>query len=105
MSAVSRVTHSAVMATEAFARVDAGDLSKLAEIDVLIDLPDVLTLARFHFTDGVGYEVIHSTAAGIDEYECAVDLVVHSVLVSHQPWGCNSSGYSESRSLYWELGR
>ncbi|GAB3847431.1 hypothetical protein GCM10029963_28900 [Micromonospora andamanensis] len=88
---------------EQFFRVDRGDCSHVRDIDIIIDLPEVISVARFHFTQGTGYEVIFSNACEIEDFQDAVAVVSRANIVSCEPYGWNASGYPQARALYWEL--
>lgn len=88
-----------------FLRLDEGDTSGLLDLDLLVDLPEILTVARMHFTVGVGYEVIFTELADADDHRDAVQLTAHCLLLRREPWGFTPSGYHAYRCLYWECQR
>lgn len=87
---------------EPFDRLDSGDCSELRELDILIDLPEVVSVARIHFECGTGYEVIHSDLADVDDLADVVRVVSRATVVRVEPWGVNGSGHRQHRILYWE---
>lgn len=87
---------------EEFFRLDRGDESRLRDLDILIDLPCVLSVARMHFASGTGYEVIFSTAVDVDDCADAIKIVGSANLIHCAPHGANESGRPQMRALYWE---
>ncbi|MER7445005.1 hypothetical protein [Micromonospora avicenniae] len=88
---------------EPFDRLDAGDETHVRDIDILVDIPEVISVVRFHFDTGTGYETIFSAACDRDDFSAAVLFVSRANIIRCEPWGWNESGYSQGRALYWEL--
>lgn len=84
-----------------FVRLDAGDVTELIELDILMDLPDVLSLVRFHFRSGVGYEVISSSLCEMDTYQDAINVMNGAQLIRTMGHGHTYYGHPQIRSWLW----
>ncbi|MDM4721872.1 hypothetical protein QTQ03_20565 [Micromonospora sp. WMMA1363] len=88
---------------EAFERIDRGDTSHVLSLDILIDQPEVLSLAKFVFVDGrgrsVGYEVLWSADCTTDAHMRAVRLMSPACILRLQPWGLEG-GSQRHRAWY-----
>ncbi|MEU8086374.1 hypothetical protein AB0B57_22540 [Micromonospora sp. NPDC049101] len=87
----------------AFDLLDEGITDHLRDMDILVDVPDVMTVVRMHFYTGTGYEAIHSTACESDDYAAATAILSKTNIIRCEPYGFNLSGYTQMRSLFWEL--
>ncbi|MDM4718420.1 hypothetical protein QTQ03_01990 [Micromonospora sp. WMMA1363] len=88
---------------EAFDLIDRDITDHVRDVDIVVDLPDVLAVARFHFDRGTGYEVIYSGACDRDDFDAAIAVVRLAHLIRWEPYGDNPSGYPQCRALFWEL--
>lgn len=87
---------------EQFFKLDEGDTDHLRELDILIDHPDVASVARMHFDAGTGYEVIWSGACEHDDYAAIISVIGQANVIHCAPHGYAASGYPQMRALYWE---
>lgn len=87
--------------SDAFERVDRGDASHVRSLDILLDWPNVLSLARFIFSaEGIGYELISSSACGLETHMCAIRLVSPACIIRQEPWGTTGAGCPQQRAWY-----
>ncbi|WP_200209068.1 hypothetical protein [Micromonospora coerulea] len=85
-----------------FLLLDEGHTAHVRDMDVLLDHPEVISVVRFHFYTGTGYEVLFSGACEADDFAACIALVSRANIVHVEPWGWNASGYAVTRSLHWE---
>ncbi|MDG4825979.1 hypothetical protein O7635_29370 [Asanoa sp. WMMD1127] len=101
MNTEARLELPTVDLTLPFVRLDAGDVTELRELDVLIDLPNVLSLVRFHFRSGTGFEMISSGMCDGEDYNAAVTAMEGAKLIAVNSHGVNGFGEPMNRSWYW----
>lgn len=88
--------------TAPFDRLDAGNVTELRNVDVLLDLPEVVSVARYHFRSGIGYEVIVAESADEHDYQQVIELLGHHHMIRCESWGHSFNGERRKRSLYWD---
>lgn len=89
--------------TRLFDRLDAGDESHVRDVSILVDMPEVVSVARFLFWDGtVAYEVLHSEIADEEDYADVVAVVGRHHLIHYGPYGYTLTGRHRFRALFLE---
>lgn len=92
------------MTPEAFAAWDgrSSELPDLLDVDVVLEVPDVASLAEFTFPEGTAYELLTMAPVGAtDAYRFV------NVLMDAQPYGevtvtNGPTGKLALRSVYWK---
>jgi len=85
-----------------FCRLDDGNEHHLQDIQILFDLPDVLSIAKLTFRDGIGYEIIYSQAADADDLAVIPDYIRRCILVGVTSLSPTGSGLHQTRVWYWQ---